>query len=71
MYHLVPWSSATTEEKSAARERLLTARAELNAKSKKLQEENDTERQIFGRLLAQAVVGLALYRNSRAGKGFD
>lgn len=51
---VVPWSAATPEEREEAKAALLTARERLEEKSQDLQAESDTERQVFGKLLAQA-----------------
>lgn len=52
--NVVPWSAATPEERAEAKAALLAARERLEEKSRALQQEGDTERQIFGKLLAQA-----------------
>jgi hypothetical protein len=51
---VVPWSSATPEERSEAKAALLAARADLDARSRDLQREESSERQVFGKLLAEA-----------------
>lgn len=52
--NVVPWSAATDEERNAAKTALITARERLFERSQALQAEEDSERQIFGKLLAQA-----------------
>ncbi len=51
---VVPWSSATPEERASAKAELVAAQQRLSERSAALQAEDDSERQIFGRLLAQA-----------------
>lgn len=50
---VVPWSAATPEQRAAAKEVLLAARAQLAAHSQALQSEDRSERQVFGQLLTQ------------------
>ncbi len=50
---IVPWSAATPEEQMEAKAALLEARQRLAGKSQELQREEDGERQVFGKLLAQ------------------
>jgi hypothetical protein len=52
---VVPWSAAAPEERVAAKAALLSARRRLAAKAAELQQAEETERQVFGRLLAQAM----------------
>lgn len=53
---IVPWSAASPEERAQAKAKLLQAREKLGAKALELQRAaDDTERQVFGRLLAQAM----------------
>ncbi|MDD2769115.1 MAG: SrfA family protein [Methylococcus sp.] len=51
---VVPWTSATPEERIPARARLLAARERLLEKSRALQASEDSEQQVFGKLLALA-----------------
>jgi hypothetical protein len=51
---VVPWTSATPEERGPARARLLAARERLLEKSRALQASEDSEQQVFGKLLALA-----------------
>lgn len=52
---VVPWSAATTEERVAAKATLQEMQARLAARSSELQkDEENSERQVFGKLLAQA-----------------
>jgi hypothetical protein len=51
---IVPWSAATSEEQSEAKTALLEARRRLAEKSQEFQSEDNGERQVFGKLLAQA-----------------
>jgi hypothetical protein len=51
---VVPWSSATPEERGPARASLLAARERLLEKSRALQASEDSEQQVFGKLLALA-----------------
>lgn len=53
--NVVPWSAATTEERVAAKATLQKMQARLAARSAELQkDEENSERQVFGKLLAQA-----------------
>ncbi|MDF9393508.1 MULTISPECIES: SrfA family protein [Methylococcus] len=49
---VVPWTSATPEERGPARASLLAARERLLEKSRALQASEDSEQQVFGKLLA-------------------
>lgn len=51
---VVPWSAATAEQRAAARAALLAVRARIAAHSQALQAHESSERQVFGKLLAQA-----------------
>lgn len=51
---VVPWTSATPEERGPARASLLAAREHLLEKSRALQASEDGEQQVFGKLLALA-----------------
>ncbi|WP_367026525.1 SrfA family protein [Methylococcus sp. ANG] len=51
---VVPWTSATPEERGPARASLLAARERLLEKSRALQASEDSEQQVFGKLLALA-----------------
>jgi hypothetical protein len=51
---VVPWSAATTEERTAAKDALLAARQRIAERSRTLQADEHSERQVFGKLLAQA-----------------
>jgi len=51
---VVPWTSASPEERAEAKAKLLEARAGLEARAAELSEDPDSERQVFGKLLAQA-----------------
>lgn len=51
---VVPWTSATPEERGPARAGLLAARERLLEKSRALQASEDSEQQVFGKLLALA-----------------
>lgn len=51
---VVPWTSATPEERIPARASLLAARERLLEKSRALQASEDSEQQVFGKLLALA-----------------
>ncbi|CAI8866295.1 SrfA family protein [Methylococcus capsulatus] len=51
---VVPWTSATPEERGPARASLLAARERLLEKSRALQASEDGEQQVFGKLLALA-----------------
>ena len=48
---IVPWSSATPEEQSQAKQQLLAVSERIQETSRLMQAENDSERQVFGRLL--------------------
>ncbi len=50
---IVPWSAATPEEQSEAKAALMEARQRLGDESQRLQAEENGERQVFGKLLAQ------------------
>ena len=53
--NVVPWSAATTEERVATKATLQKMQARLAARSAELQQdEENSERQVFGKLLAQA-----------------
>lgn len=52
---VVPWSAATVDERGQAKAALLAGREKLAAKADELQRADDSERQVFGRLLAQAM----------------
>ncbi|MBM4202272.1 MAG: hypothetical protein FJ189_13445, partial [Gammaproteobacteria bacterium] len=51
---VVPWTAATTAEREDAKARLLAAQQELSAKSRVLQDADNSEQQVFGRLLELA-----------------
>jgi len=51
---VVPWTAATTAEREDAKARLLAAQQELSAKSRALQDADNSEQQVFGRLLELA-----------------
>ena len=51
---VVPWTAATTVEREDAKVRLLAAQRELSAKSRLLQDADNSEQQVFGRLLELA-----------------
>ena len=48
---VVPWSSATGDERAEAQDRLLETRRQIEALAQAMAAETDSERQIFGRLL--------------------
>lgn len=52
---VIPWSSATDEEREDAKAMLVEAQAELRRHGEAMQQRNDRERQLFGRLLAQSM----------------
>ncbi|MGY6216118.1 SrfA family protein [Methylolobus aquaticus] len=51
---VVPWTAATTAEREDAKACLLAAQRELSAKSRLLQDADNSEQQVFGRLLELA-----------------
>lgn len=51
---VVPWTAATPEERSDAKAKLLAAQGKLLEKSDALQASDDSEQQVFGKLLALA-----------------
>jgi hypothetical protein len=51
---VVPWSAASADERADAKAALLDARRTLAAKSTEMQADARAERQVFGKLLAQA-----------------
>ncbi|RYU59906.1 hypothetical protein EWI61_07385 [Methylolobus aquaticus] len=51
---VVPWTAATTAEREDAKACLLAAQQELSAKSRALQDADNSEQQVFGRLLELA-----------------
>lgn len=52
---VVPWSAASPEERITAKAALLATRGRILSHSESLQAEQDGERQVFGRLLEQAI----------------
>lgn len=52
--NVVPWTAATQEERADAKAKLLVAREKLLEKSRALQVAEDSEQQVFGKLLALA-----------------
>lgn len=48
---VVPWSSATPEEQRQAKEQLWAARERINETGRRMQSQQESERQVFGRLL--------------------
>lgn len=52
---VVPWSAASATERTAAQQRLLTVRTQIEALGRRMEAEVSSERQVFGRLLAHVM----------------